>query len=104
MFICTVVYRKLLCEGESGSIKCGVDQTIRIIRGKYGRSDSATCWTGEGDNGATPCYSENTLLTVYEKCSGKQSCYLSASDSVFGNACSNSSSYLDVEYFCEGND
>lgn len=98
--IIIVAYRKLLCEGEIGSIKCGKDQKIRIIRGSYGRSDSATCWTGTGDTGT--CVGENALLTMYESCSGKQSCDLSASDSVFGNACSNSSSYLDVEYFCEG--
>ena len=98
--IIILAYRKLLCEGEIGSIKCGKDQTIRIIRGSYGRSDSATCWTGTGDAGK--CTGENALLTMYESCSGKQSCDLSASDSVFGNACSNASSYLDVEYFCEG--
>jgi hypothetical protein len=98
--IIILAYRKLLCEGEIGSIKCGKDQKIRIIRGSYGRSDSATCWTGTGDAGK--CTGKNVLLTMYESCSGKQSCDLSASDSVFGNACSNASSYLDVEYFCEG--
>lgn len=94
-------YRKVLCEGESATVRCGKDQKIRVIRGQYGRSDASTCYTGIVDEQVT-CAAEKSLLIMYDLCSGKQSCALTASDGVFGNACSNSSSYLEIEYFCEG--
>ncbi|CAG2224651.1 unnamed protein product [Mytilus edulis] len=102
-------YRKLLCENETGSIRCGKGETIRIIRGKYGRSDAVTCWSKEDQLGN--CVSEDSLVKIYDLCNRKNNCILTASGGVFGSACSNSSSYLKLNIsvkvgtvtVCEGN-
>ena len=88
----------IICERRKGVISCQNGKRIDVLNANYGRQDSETCSSSSVTR--TNCRSSNSLKLVQNKCNGKTSCELHATNSEFGDPCSRTYKYLEVEYRC----
>ncbi|KAK2145493.1 hypothetical protein NP493_3922g00000 [Ridgeia piscesae] len=89
------------CEGSTLTIDCARDRRIKILRANYGRFKRDVC----NEGGSTElwdmqCMSTRSLRIVTALCDGKSRCSIPASNSLFGDTCSTTFKYVEVEYTC----
>jgi len=92
----------IACEGSDLNITCEAGNLINLISVNYGRSaiGQDVC-DSHHDTSNTNCKSSTSMEEVAERCSGKVSCSVAASNAVFGDPCRNTYKYLEVQYTCE---
>uniref|UniRef100_A0A3Q2VBZ0 SUEL-type lectin domain-containing protein n=1 Tax=Haplochromis burtoni TaxID=8153 RepID=A0A3Q2VBZ0_HAPBU len=77
---------------------------VLVIHGAdYGRHDKTTCSAGRPASQLqdVQCSSQTSTSVAAERCNGKNSCTISASNSVFGDPCVGTYKYLEVVYTCQ---
>jgi len=89
----------LACEaGFPVVINCNEGERIEIRDALYGRDNGKTCG---GQIKTTNCNSTKSFTEVQNRCEGKSSCVVSASNRVFGDPCFGTTKYLRVWYVCK---
>eukprot|EP00058_Branchiostoma_floridae_P026175 XP_002611665.1 hypothetical protein BRAFLDRAFT_117103 [Branchiostoma floridae] len=76
---------------------CPDGQQIRVVSASYGRTDETVCG---GPVHTTRCSSRTSLTVMKKVCDNRQSCVVSAENSVFGDPCVGTFKYLEVAYAC----
>ena len=73
----------LICEGESGQLRCNKKRKINVLSANYGRLDSHSCphWMTTDTN----CHSGNSLAQVQQICQSNSTCELEATNVFFGD-------------------
>ncbi|XP_069103906.1 uncharacterized protein [Argopecten irradians] len=96
----TISYLKseLLCEHKKKTIRCDGGKVINITKAFYGRHKKSIC--PRKSVRTTKCEAKSSMSKVREACEGKETCHLSASNSVFGDPCKGTVKYLKVQYAC----
>ncbi len=89
-----------VCEHSTFYLQCTTG-TITIILALYGRQTSDIC-PGQNDH-VTNCAAASSLSVVQNRCDGRQTCNVRASNSVFGDPCGGTYKYLEIQYACGGN-
>uniref|UniRef100_A0A671YZR5 SUEL-type lectin domain-containing protein n=1 Tax=Sparus aurata TaxID=8175 RepID=A0A671YZR5_SPAAU len=69
-------------------------KVIFVLGADYGRRDSSTCSINRPANHLQNTLCSRPTTKVAESCNGKSSCSVKASNSVFGDPCSDSYKYL----------
>lgn len=96
----TLNKRLVTCEGSTLNIQCDLGTVIDVLRVNYGRQSKTECNSNGQIPASTSCVSKNSFDIVNDKCSNQQSCSVLAANSVFGDPCSGTFKYLEVEYQC----
>ncbi|XP_076847683.1 rhamnose-binding lectin-like [Brachyhypopomus gauderio] len=98
---CLPVYTSVTCEGSNAALKCEAG-VLDILSANFGRTDSTTCSAGRPRSqiSNTNCYGNNTLAEVTNRCEGKSSCVVPATNSVFSDPCVGTYKYLSIGYSC----
>uniref|UniRef100_A0A8C4IG15 SUEL-type lectin domain-containing protein n=1 Tax=Dicentrarchus labrax TaxID=13489 RepID=A0A8C4IG15_DICLA len=103
-YTCGPAIRSVTCEISSSILKCG-KIVIFVYGADYGRRDSTTCSYGRHVYQVTNVHcrgpSKILHLLCIHSCNGKNSCLVSASNSVFGDPCYGTYKYLEVTYRCQ---
>ncbi|KAL7884281.1 hypothetical protein AOLI_G00070510 [Acnodon oligacanthus] len=96
-----LVVDHVTCEGDSAVLTCG-EGVLKIQAANYGRTDSTTCIAGRPVNQITKndCYATSSLTEVANRCEGKITCTVPASNSVFSDPCVYTYKYLTMVYSC----
>ena len=87
----------LICEGESGQLRCNKEGKINVLSANYGRLDSHSCphWMTTDTN----CRSGNSFAQTQQICQRNSTCELEATNVFFGgDPCMGTYKYLFVEY------
>ena len=84
------------CEGKQVKLYCLDGRVIRIVTAMYGRQKKIGCWMSL----ITNCKSDKSAVAVKKRCEGKQICHFTADNDMFGDPCSWTKKYIDVEYQC----
>ena len=90
-----------VCEHDTFHLKCAIGQTISVSLALYGRQKSNVCTDGPNLQ-TNNCVAVTSLDVVKEKCEGRETCDIQASNGVFGDPCRGTFKYLEIEYSCEG--
>ncbi|XP_033756148.1 uncharacterized protein LOC117338893 [Pecten maximus] len=89
-----------ICEGSTTTIKCPAGEVIDILEAFYGRENDLTC-SGPGKPIRTTACSSPVALERYEEiCDDKNSCTVTASNSVTGDPCGGTYKYAQITYTC----
>ena len=88
----TVLVR--ICEGRSQQISCPASKKIDIMSANYGRLTGRHLCPGPVKT--TNCGAAGSIDIVRNKCQGKQSCFLQATNGQFGDPCVGTKKYLEV--------
>ena len=90
----------LICEYQSRTISCPVDQVINVVFANYGRTSSRPCaW---GTHHDTNCTLPNAIDIARVHCNGQNSCELVAKNSMWKiNPCPGIIKYVEVKYICD---
>ena len=88
----TVLVR--ICEGRSQLISCPAPKKIDITSANYGRLTGPHLCPGPVKT--TNCGAAGSIDIVRNKCQGKQSCFLQATNGQFGDPCVGTKKYLEV--------
>ncbi|XP_076859319.1 rhamnose-binding lectin-like isoform X2 [Brachyhypopomus gauderio] len=113
-YSCVVHYTSVTCEGNDAELTCEAG-VLNILSANYGRTDNTTCSAGRpiSQTTKTDCYGTNILFEVTNRCEGKSSCVVPATNTVFSDPCFGTYKYLSIKYSCvvqhtsvtcEGND
>ncbi|MEQ2298904.1 hypothetical protein AMECASPLE_010011 [Ameca splendens] len=89
------------CEGSVAQLQCDKDQVISVSRAIYGRSDQKTCISGRPVQQIQNVQCSSSSDKVAQSCNEKQSCSITATNSVFGDLCVGTYKYLEVDYTCK---
>ena len=88
----------LICEHKDGqNITCPSGTYINILSALYGRQTLSVCQFYPYK--AIGCSSKR-MERVYQDCQGKQTCFMRATNSWFGDPCYGVWKYLEIEYQC----
>ncbi|CAM4331199.1 unnamed protein product [Leuciscus chuanchicus] len=91
----------VICEGGFGTLRCGSFGTIRVIEANYGRTDRTTCVRGIPYYHTSNTRCKKTVTnTVSNRCNGRKTCVVHASNTVFGEPCVGTYKYLALTYQC----
>ncbi|XP_051805172.1 L-rhamnose-binding lectin CSL3-like isoform X2 [Acanthochromis polyacanthus] len=94
-------YHSVTCEGSEAHLNCGQGHVISVLRAVYGRQDKITCSYGRPASQIQNDHCSRLSGKVAERCNGRMSCSIKASNSEFGDPCRGTYKYLDVTYTCE---
>ena len=83
-----------ICEGRSQHISCPAPKKIDIRSANYGRLTGPPLCPGPVKT--TNCGAAGSIDIVRNKCQGKQSCFLQATNGQFGDPCVGTRKYLEV--------
>lgn len=97
-FYISVVCSRNICENHSSTITCFGGKKIHILKAVYGRTNRHVCPSNAIKT--TRCRSGRSYNIVRRKCNGKSSCWLKASNNVFGDPCVGTYKYLEVVHAC----
>uniref|UniRef100_A0A3B5M270 SUEL-type lectin domain-containing protein n=1 Tax=Xiphophorus couchianus TaxID=32473 RepID=A0A3B5M270_9TELE len=92
---------RLCCSGSAREPGTRPASVISVTSATYGRRDQKTCIAGRPTNQITNVQCSRSSDSVGQSCNGKQSCSITAANSVFGDPCAGTYKYLEVEYKCE---
>ena len=84
------------CEGKQVNLDCLEGMVIRIVTAMYGRQKKMACWTLD----SRKCKSQRSLDAVKKRCEGKQTCYFTVTNKMFGDPCPRTNKYIKIEYQC----
>ena len=90
-----------ICENGAQTLSCPAGQKISIADGYYGRQSTYICQHINMYD--TNCWADNTRTKLQDECHGKQSCWVTASNSWFGDPCPDTYKYLHLAYRCKCN-
>uniref|UniRef100_A0A3Q1GC97 SUEL-type lectin domain-containing protein n=1 Tax=Acanthochromis polyacanthus TaxID=80966 RepID=A0A3Q1GC97_9TELE len=90
------------CENSNAHLTCGEGHTLSVLRADYGRHDKTTCTSTRPFFQTQYTCCSGPTGKVAERCNGRMSCSIKASNSEFGDPCRGTYKYLDVTYTCEG--
>uniref|UniRef100_A0A671YZU9 SUEL-type lectin domain-containing protein n=1 Tax=Sparus aurata TaxID=8175 RepID=A0A671YZU9_SPAAU len=89
------------CEHSLAFLQCDEGKVIFVLGADYGRRDSSTCSINRPANHLQNTLCSRPTTKVAESCNGKSSCSVKASNSVFGDPCSDSYKYLVPSTECD---
>uniref|UniRef100_A0A3Q1EY80 SUEL-type lectin domain-containing protein n=1 Tax=Acanthochromis polyacanthus TaxID=80966 RepID=A0A3Q1EY80_9TELE len=87
---------------SNSSSASGEGHTLSVLRADYGRHDKTTCTSTRPFFQTQYTCCSGPTGKVAERCNGRMSCSIKASNSEFGDPCRGTYKYLDVTYTCEG--
>lgn len=93
----------VLCNGETTELQCGQGWKIHIMSAYWGRDSPSTCPTPLGKF-FTCANSASSILALKERCSGRESCIVTADDKHLtkdGNHCPGIDKYALISYRCQ---
>ncbi|XP_016387916.1 L-rhamnose-binding lectin CSL2-like [Sinocyclocheilus rhinocerous] len=75
--------RTVACEGGFVHLRCDLG-FIKVVEANYGLTDCTTCASGRPANqiSNTHCFQETSLSTLSTRCNGRNSCSVTAVNSV----------------------
>uniref|UniRef100_A0A3Q0SBR6 SUEL-type lectin domain-containing protein n=1 Tax=Amphilophus citrinellus TaxID=61819 RepID=A0A3Q0SBR6_AMPCI len=100
-YTCFPAIHTVACEQSLAQLYCDAGQVIFVYGAHYGRLDRTTCSYKRPDSQTENVYCSNPSPKVAQSCNGKNSCTVTASNSVFGDPCVGTYKYLEVSYVCE---
>nr|XP_046254072.1 rhamnose-binding lectin-like [Scatophagus argus] len=100
-YTCFPAVHTVICEHSLAQLYCDEGQVILVYNADYGRRDQTTCSYQRPASQIQNVYCSNPTSKVAESCSGKNSCIVKASNSVFGDPCVGTYKYLEVAYTCQ---
>ncbi|KAM8753789.1 rhamnose-binding lectin-like [Acanthopagrus schlegelii] len=89
------------CEHSVAHLHCDEGQVIFVYGADYGRRDMTTCSFKRPESQIENVHCSHHTSKVADSCNGKNSCTITASNSVFGDPCGGTYKYLEVAYVCE---
>ncbi|KAJ7376136.1 hypothetical protein OS493_036740 [Desmophyllum pertusum] len=102
-YTCMPEKRKfVLCNGETTELQCGQGWKIHIMSAYWGRDSPSTCPTPLGKF-FTCANSADSVLALKERCSGRESCIVTADDKHLakdGSHCPGIDKYALISYRC----
>ncbi|XP_041655784.1 L-rhamnose-binding lectin SML-like [Cheilinus undulatus] len=99
-FTCLPAIHLVACEGSYATLRCDVGQVIELYGAHYGRLDRSICSFQRSVNQLQNIYCSRPVSRVAERCNGKNSCAIRASNAEFGDPCYGTYKYLEVSYTC----
>ncbi|XP_068454261.1 L-rhamnose-binding lectin CSL1-like [Clinocottus analis] len=100
-YTCFPANHLVACENSLAHLQCDEGQVIFVYGADYGRRDQTTCTFSQRASAIKNVACSNPTSKVADSCNGKNSCTISASNSVFGDPCAGTYKYLEVAYGCE---
>ncbi|KAM4609704.1 L-rhamnose-binding lectin SML-like isoform 3-T3 [Polymixia lowei] len=100
-YTCLPAIHLVECENSVAHLYCDYGQVISIHGADYGRRDQTTCSYKRPASQIANVYCSNPTAKVSESCTGKDSCTINVSNSVFGDPCFGTYKYLELAYTCE---
>ncbi|XP_040908208.1 rhamnose-binding lectin-like [Toxotes jaculatrix] len=100
-YTCHPSIHHVTCERSLAHLHCAEGQVMSIFSAHYGRHDRITCSYRRPTTQIEDADCSNPTSKVAESCNGKNSCTITASNSVFGDPCVGTYKYLEVAYDCE---
>ncbi|XP_038577644.1 L-rhamnose-binding lectin SML-like [Micropterus salmoides] len=100
-YTCLPAVVSVTCEDSPATLQCDAKEVISVYSAHYGRRDSTTCSSQRPASQLRNVNCLNPTSKVAEKCNGKHSCTIKASNSVFGDPCVGTYKYLEVAYTCK---
>jgi len=91
----------IACEGSELDISCEAGTVINLISANYGRLAEGKDVCPHTHTSDTNCKSTTSMEEVADRCNGKVSCSVAASNGIFGDPCYGTYKYLEVQYTCE---
>jgi len=82
------------------------ERPLMLVRNSLQSTVMLTCWytmircPGSSVR-TTQCQATESMSVIANKCNGKNSCVIEASNTVFGNPCEGTSKYVEILYLCE---
>ena len=94
-----------LCEGQKKTISCPDEHSIKIMSAMYGRQSATPCSSGQSAAKLknTRCSRSSVYYRLRRSCNGRTRCELYSHNSVFGDPCSDTFKYLQVNHKCVRN-
>ncbi|KAE9549181.1 hypothetical protein FO519_007606 [Halicephalobus sp. NKZ332] len=89
-----------VCEGETAKLSCPNGTVVSIQLANYGRFSVTPCNPDADPSLMTSCVNDRTLPILRERCDWKEHCVFNVSNLVFGDACPETSKYLEVSFDC----
>ncbi|XP_050926950.1 rhamnose-binding lectin [Lates calcarifer] len=99
-YTCFPANHLVVCEHSLGHLCCDIGQVIHVYGADFGRRDQTTCSYQRPTSQVQNVYCSSPTSKVAESCNGRNSCTISASNSVFGDPCVGTYKYLEVAYTC----
>ena len=103
-YTCMPEKRKfVLCNGETTELQCGHGWKIHIMSAYWGRDSPSTCPTPLGKF-FTCANSADSVLAVRKRCTGRESCIVTADDKHLtkgGSHCPGIDKYALISYRCQ---
>uniref|UniRef100_A0A3Q1JKQ7 SUEL-type lectin domain-containing protein n=1 Tax=Anabas testudineus TaxID=64144 RepID=A0A3Q1JKQ7_ANATE len=99
-YACFPARHIVVCETSYLNLRCDEGQVLFVYSADYGRHDRTTC---SFDRPAVQVQNVQCSLRVNkvaERCNGKSSCTIQATNSEFGDPCVGTYKYLEVYYTC----
>ncbi|XP_076022298.1 uncharacterized protein LOC143012854 [Genypterus blacodes] len=99
-YTCLPAHRVVACENSLAHLHCDAGLVIDVHNADFGRRDTTTCFYKRPASQLVNVYCSTPTNKVAESCNGKNSCKVSASNSVFGDTCVGTYKYLELAYSC----
>ncbi|XP_044066927.1 L-rhamnose-binding lectin SML-like isoform X2 [Siniperca chuatsi] len=100
-YTCLPAIHHVTCEHSYAELYCDEGQVIFVYSADYGRHDKTTCSYKRPASQLENIDCSQATSKLNDSCSGKNSCIIKASNSVFGDPCVGTYKYLEVAYICE---
>lgn len=82
-------------------LKCPSRRSIHVLSATYGREPGLDHGCSLNREDVTKCSELYSKEIVQRECEGKNSCFVRAANSVFGDPCPGAVKYLSVKYRCD---
>nr|XP_020474620.1 L-rhamnose-binding lectin SML-like [Monopterus albus] len=99
-YACLFGVHAVACESSILNLHCDGQQVIFVYGADYGRHDQTTCSFQRSASHVQNVQCSGPTTKVAERCNGKRSCAIKASNSEFGDSCVDTYKYLEVDYVC----
>ncbi|XP_024148697.1 L-rhamnose-binding lectin SML [Oryzias melastigma] len=89
------------CQESYAHLKCDYGMDIYVLSANYGRNNHTICSANRTPSQIEDVTCSNPTPIVAQRCNGRNSCTIRASNSVFGAPCDGTYKYLDLTYACQ---
>ncbi|KAG7224391.1 hypothetical protein INR49_004733 [Caranx melampygus] len=100
-YTCLPANYLVACEQSLAYLYCDEGQVISVYGADYGRRDRTTCAYQRPVAQIQDVTCSSPTSKVAESCNEKNSCTITAGNSVFGDPCYGTYKYLEVAYVCQ---